>query len=325
MKYLFFDIECANGHDICSFGYVLTDEALNVESKGDLLINPQCAFRLGRYKGAPEIKLAYTEKEFRRSPTFAGRYDEIAALLTAPDVVILGHSVDSDIKFLETACKRYNKPQFAIDAYDTQKIYAALGEDHQCRGLDKIVAELGISTDGLAEHKSCDDAEMTMLVAKELCKREGCGMSELLAAHGDCLINLASMERVHRLSQLRKTMKSRQKLHPESLSWPTVSVAETVVPQDFEGRLQMVKELYKRRYAYSLDADNCTYLVVNDGEEDETAVPKKITVGMLSKMLRLKLNEHCEAAVVNTATASLKNAFATASARKRRHRSKKSG
>ena len=37
MKYLFFDVECANVHHgskMCSFGYVLTDENLNIiESK----------------------------------------------------------------------------------------------------------------------------------------------------------------------------------------------------------------------------------------------------------------------------------------------------
>lgn len=325
MKYLFFDIECANGHDICSFGYVLTDEALNVERKGDLLINPQCPFRLGRYKGAPEINLAYTEKEFRRSPTFAARYDEIAALLTAPDTKILGHSVDSDINFLVTACKRYNKPQFALDAYDTQKIYAALSEEHQCCALNKIVTELGITVDGLAEHKSCDDAEMTMLVAKELCRRENCSMAELLAAHEDCLTNLEIMERLHRLSRLRKVMKARQKLHPEYVSWQTVCVSDAIEPQDFEGRLQFVKELYKRHYAYSPDESECTYLVVPDGEENDTATPKKITVDKLSTMLRLKLNGHCEAAVIESATTSLKDAFAAASAKKRRHNGKKSG
>ena len=48
MKYLFFDIECANSFDgvgkICEFGYVLTDENLNVIKQGIHLINPDAEF-----------------------------------------------------------------------------------------------------------------------------------------------------------------------------------------------------------------------------------------------------------------------------------------
>ena len=46
MKYLFFDIECANRDEtgrnqIYSFGYLLTDENLNViETEKDIVINP---------------------------------------------------------------------------------------------------------------------------------------------------------------------------------------------------------------------------------------------------------------------------------------------
>ena len=46
MKYLFFDIECANCFDrkgkIFSFGYVLTDEKFNViEPREDILVSPK--------------------------------------------------------------------------------------------------------------------------------------------------------------------------------------------------------------------------------------------------------------------------------------------
>ena len=33
MRYLFFDIECCNGRDICEFGYVITDTEFNVLEK----------------------------------------------------------------------------------------------------------------------------------------------------------------------------------------------------------------------------------------------------------------------------------------------------
>ena len=45
MKYLFFDIDCANCNDrrgkIYSFGYIIADEGLNViESEKDIVMNP---------------------------------------------------------------------------------------------------------------------------------------------------------------------------------------------------------------------------------------------------------------------------------------------
>ena len=44
MDYLFFDIEASEGKSICSFGYVLTDDELNIKEKNDILINPKSVF-----------------------------------------------------------------------------------------------------------------------------------------------------------------------------------------------------------------------------------------------------------------------------------------
>ena len=48
MKYLFFDIECANCFNnigkICEFGYVMTDEKFKVLDKNLILINPNTKF-----------------------------------------------------------------------------------------------------------------------------------------------------------------------------------------------------------------------------------------------------------------------------------------
>ena len=52
MRYLFFDIECADGNfKICEFGYVITDESFNILTKKNILINPQCRFNLTGRKG----------------------------------------------------------------------------------------------------------------------------------------------------------------------------------------------------------------------------------------------------------------------------------
>ena len=69
MNYLFFDIECADGTHMCSFGYVLVDEKFNILEKDDILINPKCAFRLGRDEFDHKIRTNRT-KPVSPSPKF---------------------------------------------------------------------------------------------------------------------------------------------------------------------------------------------------------------------------------------------------------------
>ena len=59
MNYLFLDMECSNGNDICSFGYVLADENFNVLQQNDVLINPESKFVLTNREGTQGISLAY--------------------------------------------------------------------------------------------------------------------------------------------------------------------------------------------------------------------------------------------------------------------------
>ena len=57
MNYIFFDIECANCEGgqakICSFGYVVTNEAFEVLEKEDLLVNPRAPFMLTGHRNWP--------------------------------------------------------------------------------------------------------------------------------------------------------------------------------------------------------------------------------------------------------------------------------
>lgn len=56
MRYLFFDIECADGSKaICEFGYVLTDEKFNIIRKRNILIDPECHFNLAGRVGQDDL------------------------------------------------------------------------------------------------------------------------------------------------------------------------------------------------------------------------------------------------------------------------------
>ena len=61
MKYLFFDIECSNGHNICSFGYVIADQSFCILQKEDIVINPESPILLAPHGKRPKIQLAYSD------------------------------------------------------------------------------------------------------------------------------------------------------------------------------------------------------------------------------------------------------------------------
>ncbi len=187
MRYVFFDIECANCFDgkgkICSFGYVITDENFQVLQKEDWLMNPRSRFYLAGRKG-DDIELAYPQSEFRRSPTFPAYYEQIRDLLTAQDQIVVGHAVSNDVKFLMDECRRYQLPHFDYAFYDTQKVYREFKEIRNQVSLDHILEDFGIEPTCL--HKSDDDALMTMWSAKALCQAKNLTLPELFATYPAC-------------------------------------------------------------------------------------------------------------------------------------------
>ena len=74
MKYLFFDIECSDGHNICSFGYVVINDNFEIIEKDDIVINPESKFILSPSKKRPKIELAYTKEYFYSQGNFETKY-----------------------------------------------------------------------------------------------------------------------------------------------------------------------------------------------------------------------------------------------------------
>ena len=188
MNYLFFDIECCDGNHICSFGYVICDEHFNILKKEDIIINPQKRFKLGRAGFDPEIRLAYTVETFQKQNPFPYFYSKIKQILKTPNQIVLGHSVSADLKYLEIACNRYGLKQIFLNAYDTQKLYYQFDNRYQCRGLDNIINDLNMDISDLHEHKSCDDAEISLRYIKEICKRLSCNIEQLINSSKKSLV-----------------------------------------------------------------------------------------------------------------------------------------
>ncbi len=169
MKYLAFDIEAANGFNpasVCSVGIVIADENFEILRKENLWINPRSKYNLNGTRPNVGIDLHLDKKLLEKSPDFKGRYDEIKSLLTAPDTIVLGHAVDSDVRMLNAATKKYNLPCINFEFICSQLLYKCFKGDVNVKGLDKIADELGIK---FQQHYSDEDALMSMLTLKFLC------------------------------------------------------------------------------------------------------------------------------------------------------------
>ena len=180
MKYLAFDIEAANGFNpasICSIGIVIADENFEILRKENLWINPRSKYNLNGTRPNVGIDLHLDKKLLEKSPDFKGRYEEIKSLLTAPDTIVLGHAVDSDVRMLNAATKKYNLPCINFEFICSQLLYKCFKGDINVKGLDKIADELGLQ---FQQHYSDEDALMSMLTLKFLCQTTKKTVDELL-------------------------------------------------------------------------------------------------------------------------------------------------
>ena len=169
MKYLFFDIECADGGKatICSFGYVIADENFKILRREDIVINPQGRFYLTGRAGRPDVHLAYPEATFKRAPAFDKFYNKIKALVENEEYYVVGHSIGDDVTYLNKACARYKLEPFSFEYFDTQRMYRELTGDKKSISLEKALAAFEID-ERFRYHQSVEDARATMFLLKAL-------------------------------------------------------------------------------------------------------------------------------------------------------------
>lgn len=180
MNYLFFDLECADGRNICEFGYVIVDEKFNIINKDILLINPECQFNLVNRKKGKDLHLAYDYNEYKKYPNFEGYYEQIKGLINMEDCIILGHSILNDLRFLETACVRYNLPKFDINCFDTQQIIPKtfpVGKLSLIHYFEELKIDIPKE---LTFHRSIDDAIATMELMKGVCNKQELSLQQIL-------------------------------------------------------------------------------------------------------------------------------------------------
>lgn len=227
MRYLFIDIECAEGNmAICEFGYVLTNDKFEIIRKNNYLINPECKFNLVNRKRQKDLVLTYPYDEYYKKDGFIEFYDNIKFLLTQKDLLIFGHAVKNDIRFLVKDINRYNLEVFNFKTYDIQKMlpvfdkhnkrYTSLEEAYK----DLVPVEV---RNNLLDHRACDDAHKTMLVFKYMINDLGFSPIDLIESCSDSKCSVEDYvnerkryrERKKQMKKLRKTIDKGQKLWSE--------------------------------------------------------------------------------------------------------------
>ena len=179
MRYLFFDIEGANCFDfvskMCSFGYVITSQDFKVNSKIDVIINPESQFD----KHIIRQKMnAYPLEKYTTRPNFPYFYKSIKRMLEEKEQLIVGWSIENDVKYIYDACKRYHLEQIHYKYLDIQKVVMEVEGLKNQPALDTICELYNIKTDSIL-HKSDDDAYMTCKITKHLCKKLELSLHEL--------------------------------------------------------------------------------------------------------------------------------------------------
>ncbi len=210
-SFVFFDCECANTFDgigkICSLGYVVTDDDLNVLEQEDVVINPECEFDWYLFSGKGGCQLAYSKDFFRIKPNWEAYYKEIKKLFTTGNRYVLGFAVGNDVAFVNSACDRYNEQFINFRAFDVEPLLAQIyGEKHK---LSEWAEKLGVNVAKYQSHKSVDDAMMTMLCLKKVCMEKNISVENLLNEHKDLFISAEQMliqqeERAYRREMTEK-------------------------------------------------------------------------------------------------------------------------
>ena len=190
--FLFFDIECANMFDgvgkICSFGYVLTDEDFNIMDSDDVVMNPETEFDWYLFSPKNKCPLAYSKDYFRSKPNFEAYYKPIKNLLEFPGRKVIGFGSKDDVGFIVSACERYGLAGINFSSWDISTIISQKKQMH--KSLVNWCEEYKIDVSGLTAHKSCDDAMMTMLVAKAFCQKQDISLEQLLDANKDIKLSV---------------------------------------------------------------------------------------------------------------------------------------
>lgn len=213
--YLFFDCECANCFDgigkICSLGYVLTDDELNVLEQEDIVMNPETDFDWYLFSPKNKCQLAYSKDYFRAKPNFPSYYKRIRKMFTNGNTYVAGFAVGNDVGFVNSACERYYQDYIQYRAFDVENLA------EKVYGTKKKLFEwaefLECDISLLSSHKSVDDAMATMLVFKKICEKLQKGPEEVLKEYKEFFVTTEQIAEQAEERRYKKEMTAKIKAY----------------------------------------------------------------------------------------------------------------
>ena len=174
MRILSYDIESTTGShqdgSMCSFGYCIADEKLNILEQRDIVMRPHTK----RYES--RIKLHYDKAYIKSQPPFLEWYDEIKELFRSCDLII-GFSVSNDVDFLNNACQVYSLERIEYEFLDVQLLHKTVYNKPNPCGLEGVATEMEIE---YLAHRSDEDARVTLLLLKKMLSDLNLTIPELL-------------------------------------------------------------------------------------------------------------------------------------------------
>lgn len=312
MNYLFFDVECISCKGgkgkLFSFGYVLTNDNFEIIEKEDILMNPKLPRSEYDWYVVKHM-MSYTLNEIENAPCFTEHYYRIKDLLQNPNNIVLGFDVYNDLMYVNDECERFNLPKIERKACDVQDLYKQYSGEHRQKGLSKLVELFEIDKSPYIEHNSCDDAEMTMLVAKAICEKLNLAIDDIINICDSSFVE--AKERRQKTEEEKKQIAFNIKLkkiavnYPNRDKWPSICFSDSIKEVNAEGRLRLIKAIFDKQYNYTSKVSECSIFVIGNeyGERDLSCDHniennnkdiKKISIEELSELLAENVDEHGE-------------------------------
>ena len=255
-SFVFFDCECANTFEgvgkICSLGYEICDDDLNIIESEDVVMNPECDFDWYLLSGKGECKLAYSKDYFRIKPNYESYYKDIKKLFTTGNRYIAGFAVSNDVGFVNDACERYELPYIQFRAFDLERYLERKYEKKQ--KLVEWAEEFGVNVAKYQSHKSEDDAIMTMLCLKAECMRTGQSVEEILTSREgkECFVsNEQILEQAAERAYRREMTEKIKRLYGKKSPMPHFKTVtgerfelDSKILRDVDYAFELVKKIY---------------------------------------------------------------------------------
>ncbi len=183
MEYVFFDIECANCYDnkgkVCEFGYVVTNDRLEITDGDEILINPDAPFDWYALKKI----LSYPKETYLKAEKYPAHFYKIKSALTANGRIIIGQNTKNDLFYLADESKRYGLEFLNVEFYDLSVIYKRLYNLDNPLSVEKMLTELKIEPDERL-HIAMNDAKATAVIMKKLSENFNLSAAEMLKSYG---------------------------------------------------------------------------------------------------------------------------------------------